>query len=334
LDSWVEWVFAMTGRTWVSHSITSPETVITPGWIYWIPFIAGFACVRRVGKWTAVWVALPFVLLLMIAVLYIDQDPPMVALAVQKVVPFMKYFRVATRWGLFLPQILCVAVVLCWPELTAWARRLFPLRSGPAWVWVGIFAASTLFESVAAMRAPVSSMPQLSDSATRLLQGVKEAPGTTVLDLPFCLAGGNGVCTPESCPNYPQSTVSGCFRGWHDKKVYGIYAARLIPAQCEYYHQAPYLSWFEAWRTQRCFTEAEWGDFCSYLDQHTELSAVLLYPDIWSGAGTPACLAQFERHLGGPLGQADFANGPVVGDGGAPMSRLIRFGTRCVSAKP
>src|SRR5207245_1289081 len=96
------------------------------------------------------------------------------------------------------------------------------------------------------------------------------------------LSGGNGVCTAAQCPNYPMSTVGQCLMRWHDKSVYGLYSFRMNEEYCQVYNRAPYLSWFEAWKQQRCFTDGEWKDFCGYLSARAELSAILVYPDIWS----------------------------------------------------
>jgi hypothetical protein len=321
------------------------ETVVTPGWFFVIPFLVGLVCAGREGDWEArmgkparrllamaraVAVILPFFLLFIVAVAYLDEKLfPSLAQLVQSNLPFMSFFRVSSRWGLFFPALFGVMIALCWPEMIRALSRFRDRHPRRALALLVLFAVSSAFEA-SRLRTPVSTIPALSSPAAQILEEVRRAPGTTVLDLPFCLAGGNGVCSQMACPNYPSATTGACFRGWHDKRVYGIYASRLVFSQCEVYNRAPYLSWFDAWRTQRCFTEAEWGDFCSYLDQHAELSAVLLYPDIWSGAGSPECLDQFKQRLGPPLGEAQFVGAPVRGDERPVMSRLMRFSPRCV----
>lgn len=311
-------------------SVLNPETVVTVGWLYWIPALLGLYSVRvRLGGRAALWVALPFVLLFLVAFDYASHNPPFFALAIRKVVPFMGFFRVASRWGLLLPQVMLIITVLCLPELQAWAADFRRRKPRAAIVWMALFVLSSVGEA-SLLRIPVTSMPPLDSSTATLLADVKASPGTTVLDLPFCTTGGNGVCNWQ-CPNNPASIVGQCFRAWHDKKVYGLYAPRLVSAQCELYGRAPYLSWFDAWRDQRCFNEGEWRQFCSYLDERADLSAILLYPDIWVGASAPSCLADFERHLGKPVAQSVFALNGVRGEDEAPrVSRLLRYGVRCV----
>jgi hypothetical protein len=320
LDDAVSVLRAVTGREWVRRPFNSFETVITPGWFLLIPALVGLARVEAVRRRASgLVVAAPFLLLFVIGVIYATQDPPRLAPMIQAVVPFMSYFRVAARWGLFFPAILGVIIALSWPELSAWVRAAWSARMRGAIAFFALFCVSSLAE-VAVLRAPVSSTGALPESATHLLEDVRRAPGETVLDLPFCHAGGNGVCSAEQCPNYPESTTGACLRGWHDKSVYGIYASRLVEEQCAPYHQAPYLAWFDAWSKQRCWDEAEWSQFCAYLDGHPELSAILLYPDIWKGAGRPECLAEFTRHLGAPLEQARLDS---------QGARIMRFGTTC-----
>lgn len=302
------------------------ETVITPGWFFWVPLITGLIFLGR----RALLAVLPFALLLFIAIAYLDENLiRALAPAIQRTIPFMGFFRVASRWGLFLPALLGSMIALCWPELSRGVAQLYRRKPVLAATLLVLFAISTGFEALR-LRTPFSTMPALSEPAARLLEEVRVSPGTTVLDLPFCLAGGNGVCTQESCPNYPMSTTGACFHGWHDKRVYGIYASRLASDQCKVYQSAPYTSWFDAWRSQRCFTDTEWTEFCAYLDHHPEHSAVLLYPDIWTGAGSPECLAKFTEHLGKPQNEAQFASAPVRGDETPRMSRLLRFAPRCV----
>jgi hypothetical protein len=305
---------------------TSFETVITPGWFFLVPLVTGLVFLGR----RALLAVLPFFLMLLIAVCYLDEQLlPQVAPAVQKLVPFMSYFRVASRWGLFFPALLGAMIALCWPELSRGVAALMRRKPVVVTALLGLFAVSTAFEA-SQLRTPFTTMPGLPAPTLALLEQVRTSPGTTVLDLPFCLAGGNAVCTQQMCPNYPSSTTGACFHGWHDKNVYGMYASRLTSDQCEVYDRAPYLSWFDAWRAQRCFTDGEWTDFCAYLDSHSELSAVLLYPDTWTGAATPECMAKFAQHLGAPQAEGQYARAAIRGNETPQMSRLMKFAPRCV----
>ena len=173
-------------------------------------------------------------------------------------------------------------------------------------------------------------MPPIPPQLEAALHQVNSYPGTTVLDLPFCVAGGNGVCTAEQCPNYPYSTVAQCLRLWHDKKIYGLYQARMTEGLCDIYRRKPYQSWFSAWQQQRCFTDQEWAEFCGYLDQHPELSAIQLYPDIWIGAGQPQCLAQFDAHLGSRLNEVVMPRSPSFGGKWTTSSRILFYPPKCL----
>ena len=176
----------------------------------------------------------------------------------------------------------------------------------------------------------MNSVPPLSSEAKGTLRHLKDLPGETVLDLPFCVAGGNGVCTSQQCPHYPSSTVGMGLRLWHGKKIYGVYASRLVPSDCEIYDRLPYLSWFAAWREQRCFSDGEWIEFCSYLDQHAELAGILLHPDIWTGAGDAGCLAKFDRYLGGRVDESVLPSNSSRGGDWVGASRLILYRAKCI----
>jgi hypothetical protein len=308
--------------------IDTPETVMSVGWFYWIPAVLGTVLLFKKKRGG---LAGPFLGLLFVALIYASlADPPYwFQRAIQAVVPFMNFFRVATRWGLFLPQILTVLIVLAWPELKDfWVRR----KS------VKLIAATAVFGLFSVLEAgwliyPVNAIPPLDPHVVAMLEDIKRSPGSAVLDLPFCVAGGNGICTYQQCPNYPRSTLGMELRQWHDKKVYGLYESRTSPSDCEIYDRKPYRSWFQAWMQNRCFKPQEWDDFCGYLGQHSELSAILLYADIWNAAGRSDCLSQFVAHLGMPLDEGEAFSGPSRGGKGVNPTRIFRFAPRCEAAK-
>lgn len=307
---------------------TSSETLITVGWLYWVPLTLGLWRVSKKKGGPGLKTAQPFLWLLGFAIAYASMDPPIFARIFRALVPFMIFFRVCCRWGLLMPPILGSIIVLCWPELSAWVAASFRKRPLAAWALTAAFVVSSTLEMLP-LRTPVIAMPPMSAQATHLLEGIKQSKGTTVLDLPFCLAGGNGACTGITCPNYPAATTGACLRGWHDKNVYGASISRLTNEQCEIYKHAPYIDWIHAWRDQRCFSPADWEGFCQYLGAHTELSAVLLYPEIWTAAQDPACLSQFTSHLGPPSEEASLAIQMVRGNEVPQVTRLLRFGTHC-----
>ncbi len=119
-------------------------------------------------------------------------------------------------------------------------------------------------------------------------------------------------------------------RDWHDKKVYGLYSGRLFWENCGIYNRAPYTRWFEAWGQQRCFSPLEWDQFCGYLDQHTEISAILLYPEIWNAMEKPECAAQWDHHLGPPLDSQVAMTAPSRGGAGERPTRIMRYAAHCL----
>ena len=314
----------------ITSRVNEPETVVTIGWLYWIPLLTSFWLLVRKKKWTA---TLPLSLFLFLILSYaIRTLPDFIRDSIQTFVPFMSFFRVASRMGLFLPATVGAVLVLAWPELSEWVNVRW--KNGKMAGFRGILILFILLSGVEAswLAQPIKAMPPLDPTALHLLGEVKKLPGSAVLDLPFCVAGGNGICTAAQCPNYPLSTAGMCLRAWHGKKTYGLYQARMAPQHCDNYGTAPFTSWFKAWGERRCFEPQEWNEFCDYLDHQPELSAVLLYPEIWRGSGSRECLQQFDQHLGSPVNEAVFflradpgESGPV----GKYPTRLLQFGAKC-----
>ena len=301
------------------------ETVVTIGWFLWVPAIAGAFLLVRKNGWRGFALVLPYLFLIFVALVYsASSSRNFFHDLVQSSVPFMKFFRNANRWGIFLPYFVAPMIVLAWPELRSWFTSLGRQK----WALLVVF---TIFSGVEIswLMFPTKDLPSLHRSTVKLLEQVKQAPGSAVLDMPFCVAGGNGVCTREQCPNYPSSTIGACFSTWHEKKVYGLYQSRLVFAQCEIYDRAPYVSWFDAWAKQRCLTPPEWDEFCAYLDEHPELSAVMVYPGIWTAVAKPECRAEFNRRLGPPIGSGVFYSEPTVGARGRGPMSVLRFGAKC-----
>ena len=300
------------------------ETLVAAGWSYWIPVLLGVLAVwKRKGLRGGLTTLAPFLMVLIIGCSYITRRPDFLALFMKNYFPFMKFFRVASRWGLFLPLILASLLSLCWIDLKAVFQKL----SLGIKTLISILFLGLLFFELRFLLQPVNMWAPLDGSVSKFLKAIKEKPGERILDLPFCVAGGNGACAEQQCPNYPGSVETQCFRLWHEKQVYGLYLARLNPEACEIYNRAPFQSWFSAWKEKRCFQGEEWKDFCNYLDENersphggSSLAGILLHTNVWRAAGSLSCLAQFENYLGQPT--------LSVGPGGE--GQLLFFEPRCV----
>ncbi len=318
----------VTGLPWKMYPVNHPETAATVGWLLWIPALLGLRQVRKKFGGQGLQTAWPFVVFLAGALWYMTFEPTYFQDLLCLVVPFLKFFRVAGRMALFIPPLLGVIVALCWPELSKWLKEGFARKDRKFYVWAALFAISSGAE-LEHLGAKTTLLPAVEPEMLRLLHNVKESPGDTVLDLPFCMAGGNAVCTWLTCPGYPATTVGHCLRQWHDKRVYGIYAARLKDSQCDVYRAQPFSSWFTSWHQQRCFTEDDWKGFCSYLSENPRHAAVLVYPDLWAGWERTGCRAQFEAQLGPAVEEARIAVSPYQFGDEPRFTRVLRYPGQC-----
>jgi hypothetical protein len=333
---WFDWVMYEVEKVipilkGIWYSFQAPETKVTIGWLYWVPAILGIRALRKRNAGPGLIIISPFLILLGIAIWYLGIKPHWVQHILQALIPFMAFFRVASRWGLFLPQIVTVIIVLSWPELSRWFMKTWKTSSNKFKYAVGIFVALSVLEASWIFK-PVVMMPAFSASMLHFLEEVRDLPGSAVLDIPFCVIGGNSICEHQ-CVGHPQSTAGACFRQWHDKDVYGIYESRLVPSQCVPYSQAPFALWFDAWRKDRCFTPDEWKGFCSHLDEHPQLAAVLLYSDLWPAILKPSCQQELKEHLGEPLAESQFYGDGYTGGVGKRLIRVQRYPGKCQMPK-
>ena len=306
------------GHTLESLGLTPldwPETIVTVGWIYLIPAALGLWLVRKRQAGPGIGLALPFILTWAFGALYARHGwPYFFHGTAATLVPFMKYFRTASRMGLIFVPLCAAIIAVAWPELSRWTRANWS-RSLVFRAACLVFIALSAIE-LSALATPIVTLPPLTAGMSQLLAGVRAQPGSTVLDMPFCVAGGNGVCTPEFCSKYPAQTLPLYLTARHGKKVFGIYQGRMNDQHCAKYLQPPYGSWVEAWRADRCLTSAEWDSLCDFLSRTKEISALLVYPGIWTAAGTPECAREFDRRLGKPRGRAEiatlFRRGPIA----------------------
>ncbi len=323
---WMDW-FTRLFANW--SAVNSTETVVTIGWIFLVPIFLGTRLTWR-GRMQSkalretLLCLLPFLFFMSILVLY---GLGWGSRFVQKMIPTMDFFRVASRTGLFVPAVAAACLVLLVPVLAKWFEENRERRR----VFFRIFLISSLAE-VALLLLPFQKMPEMPAQLQTLLGEVKALPEDAVLDLPFCVTGGNGTCTGEFCPNFPYSNSAQALTGWHFKAVHGVYQARLTTDQCSY-NRAPYESWFKAWRENRCFNDQDWKSLCDYL-QTQKISAVLLYPDIWSGSRDPKCLEDIQRHLGEPFQKASLPLTVTIRVADAKSTEVWAYRGACVASKP
>jgi hypothetical protein len=191
-----------------------------------------------------------------------------------------------------------------------------------------LFFLSSLTELIWIL-TPVTTLPELSSGMVQMLTNIRNTPGKKVLDLPFCILGGNGICLHERCPSAPYSTAGMCFREWHDKDVYGFYSSRMKQEQCDLYKAPPFAEWYQAWNQNRCFTSAEWIHFCEFLSRNPDHAAILVYLDLWPAAGDTECLTQFARFLGPPLDEQTFMTQHTRGGIGSRPTRVRWYKPSC-----
>ena len=285
----------------------STETVTIPGWSLLLPLFLTIYLVRRKAGGRGLKTIAPFLVIQALMVIYCtidcgaDHSP---ANWIQAVVPFLKFFRTVCRFTIFLPPLFVITWALAWPELTAFWKRLLGMRKLAAMV-LGCFALISVLE-LSLLSWPTSAAPAISTDAEKLFEGVREQAGDTVLTFPFCVSGANGFCTSTMCHGTPWTMAGHCTRLFHDKKVYGAYTSRMTAPQCGLYDGAPFDGWFTAWRGERCFSDEQWVETCGYLKKHTELAALLVFPDLWGISKSPECLARLSKYLGPPLQTASF----------------------------
>jgi len=309
------------------------ETVVSVGWVYWLPFAASLWVTRRNAGGPG-WVILaPFLFVLACAIGFLSWNEPYAfQRLIQHIVPFMTFFRVPTRMALFFGSLLASQVALAWPDLMRFGRQYAASPQRARWLRValGAYLMSSAVEA-GRLTVPIIAMPSMDASMTELLHAVRSDPGTTVLNLPFCLASGADGCD-GTCPQYPLSTAGMYLTGYHDKRVFGAYLSRLVESQCRVYEGPPYRSWFDAWAADRCFTNGEWTDFCGFLEAHHEIGDVIVFADLWRAADNMSCRRALESRLGSPRSESSLVTRATHGALRTDVTRVRVYGARCRAA--
>lgn len=302
---------------WYAQKIDQSETVVTIGWTYWLLITASLFWA---GK--RAWILFsPFLVVTTLFILYAwEPTSKSFAPLIQKLIPLMEFFRVTSRVGLFLPPLLGVMGVIGLGLLIKNPPKHFK-KGIRIWCFVCLL-------EMAWLTFPFQALPPLAQETQQFYKDLRDSPGNRVLDMPFCVAGGNGACTDTMCPNYPYSTVVQCMRLYHRKEIFGLYQARMNTEACRRYDAPPYAALFDAWKRDRCLSPPEWDNLCSFLNQDHSLSAILIYPDLWRAIESPQCRQEVISRLGNPVAQAKFAIEPSR-TGSYKMTRILRFTPHC-----
>lgn len=304
-------------------SFNESETVITVGWCLLIPLILVLRNFQKNKQLTRI---LPFLILMVVAILYISsRNGYKFQEVIRSIVPFMSFFRVASRWGIVLPPLIFICLLLGWNQLYLSLKDLF--MSQYRFLVVFFVTIMIAFEARTLLTTSHFVEP-LSTKASDFLNEIKESPGEAVLDLPFCVIGGNASCR-KSCPFYEASITSQCLLPLHQKKVFSLYQARLTDDYCDEYDAKPYSTWMAAWKENRCFTKNEMIEFCSYLDHHSKIAAVIIYQDIWTATQSEECLETLSAFLGPVLSNTQIPIEASQIPQPTKSTRLLRFAGRC-----
>jgi hypothetical protein len=297
-------------------SMHTTETVVAVGWSWLILLFVAVLTMRRHKNLKRL---VPFLIIFLFGVLYMRGPDKYFQDLARQYIPVFSFFRVASRWGLFYPILIFAIAALAHKEIFAfWSdhkRRKLLLVS------FGLIACL----EISTLARPVSSTPALSMDAQRFFAEIKQSPGTAVLDFPFAVVGGNGVCREISGPFYPRSVSSQCFLTVHQKKVFTTYQGRATEAMCKPYTLAPYADWFRHWKNNDCFAEHEVKDLCAYLRNDPNIGSLLISSGIWTAFAQPQCRALFEKYFGPPV---DSAIVPVESEA---ESTVFRYRTQCLS---
>jgi hypothetical protein len=175
-----------------------PETIVTVGWIYLIPMALSLWLIRKRRGGPGIGLALPFFLTWAFAAFY-ARPGYFYHGTVAILVPFMKYFRTASRMGLIFVPLCGVIIAVAWPDLSRWVRENWS-RSRAFRAACFAFAALSAIE-LSALATPIVTVPPLTAEMSRLLADVRTQPGSTVLDMPFCVAGGTAPVPRSFAPN-------------------------------------------------------------------------------------------------------------------------------------
>ena len=168
-------------------AIDTPETVVTVGWTFWLPvfWMLWLSRAKKGGRGWITWLPLGTVLLLWL--LYLQPNfGGAYADLLRRYVPFMEFFRVASRMGLFFPSLLGALVALGWPEISRWASDWRGTGTVKRWKQVALVSMAGIFLlELPFLAYPINVMPAMPTKLKEVLAEVQRACNM-VLDFPFC----------------------------------------------------------------------------------------------------------------------------------------------------
>jgi hypothetical protein len=144
---------------------------------------------------------------------------------------------------------------------------------------------------------------KLSDAQKSYFKTLKAAPGTAVLDWPFCIASANVVITKELCPYYDRVATAYANRRFHEKATVSIYLSRAHPTQFKSWLDAGWEGMFSpddptrerSNHETRCFDEEQWQRFDA-LYRGNDFAGIQLWLDLIPDP----CVAMFHERYGEP----------------------------------
>ena len=183
---------------------------MSPGWIIVIPGLVGlyFILRKRMREY------LPFIVMVVLFLTYHPWN-----FTVLKILPWYGQVRVSGRFSLIFPVIMPLFALAAWDPFFSWIKRHS---------WVPFILIPVALLEIAGMYSILGSFnPMPEKEVSAYMDKVRGAPGSALLEWPFCIVGGNGVGTGELCPFcFKNESTYGLMR-WHGKKLVNAYLSRL-----------------------------------------------------------------------------------------------------------
>jgi hypothetical protein len=209
-----------------------------------------------------------------------------------KIFPWFTFNRVAGRSTLIYSTIL---------SIFALHINLNSLNSSKKQLLTGLLVilACTELGTAYSFRLDYQQPKPLNQDFFAYMDYVRAQPGEAVLDWPFCIFSGGGA--DSICPFSDNGVFA--LRRFHEKKVMGLYLARLHDSQIEPLLQSGWDHLFLPDRTnsrqRRCFNQEEWSFFTDFY-KFNDFAGINLYVDRLP----EECLNEFYTRFGNPVAES------------------------------